>query len=211
MQFPAIHNPGSIEQLLDKIRDSKSPKVVDHDFLSSLGFKREVDESLLMLLGFLGFIDDNNQPTALWEKSHDPDEALILLGKSVKAAYSTLFKEHPQAADEESIDLMEFFRSSSGASDPDAAYMILSFKVLCDLADFSGKAPIKQKKPKKKSKKTEQTPKEKELPEVKPVTEKAASSDSVPVIRLTINIDIDNSDPELRDLTLKLIRKQLEL
>ena len=209
MQFPAIHNPGSIEQLLDKIRDTKFPKVVDSDFLTNLGFKREDDESLLMLLGFLGFIDEHDQPTALWEKSHDPDEALILLGKSVKAAYSTLFKEHPQAAEDEGIDLMEFFRSSSGASDPDAAYMILSFKVLCDLADFSGKAPIKQKKPEKKSKKTAKTPKE--LPEVKSVTEKAASSDSVPVIRLTINIDIDNSDPELRDLTLKLIRKQLEL
>ena len=210
MEFPVIHNPGSIELLLDKIHNTKSPKVVDHDFLTGLGFKREVDESLLMLLGFLGFIDENNQPTALWEKSCDPDKATSLLGKSVKAAYSTLFKAHPQAATDEGSNLMEFFRSSSGASDHDAAYMILSFKVLCDLAEFSEKSPAEQEKPEKKSKETAETPTV-ELPKVKAVTHKAASTDSLPVIRLSINIDIDESDPELRELALKLIRKQLEL
>ena len=207
MEYPVIHNPGSIELLLDKLHSTKSPRVVDYDFLATLGFKREVDESLLMLLGFLGFIDDNNQPTILWEKSYDPDKAKILLGKAVKAAYSSLFKAHPQAITEEGSILMEFFRSSTGASDPDTAYMILSFKVLCDLADFSEKTPIKEKK---KPKQTERTPTAK-LPEAKSDTHKAASKDSPPVIRLSINIDIDDSDPELRELALKLIRKQLEL
>lgn len=210
MEYPVIHNPGSIELLLDKLRSTKSPRVVDYDFLTTLGFKREVDESLLMLLGFLGFIDDNNQPTILWEKSHDPDKANVLLGKAVKAAYSSLFKAHPQAITEEGSVLMEFFRSSTGASDPDAAYMILSFKVLCDLAEFSEKPPIEQKKPEKKPKEIKKTPTAK-LPEAKSVTLKAASADSSPVIRLSINLDIDESDPELRELVLKLIRKQLEL
>lgn len=210
MEYPVIHNPGSIELLLDKLRSTKSPRVVDYDFLATLGFKREVDESLLMLLGFLGFIDDNNQPTILWEKSHDPDKAKVLLGKAVKAAYSSLFKAHPQAVTEEGSILMEFFRSSSDASDPDAAYMILSFKVLCDLSEFSEKAPVEEKTPEKKPKETKKTPTAK-LAEAKSVTDKAASTDSSPVIRLSINIDIDESDPELRDLALKLIRKQLEL
>jgi hypothetical protein len=210
MEYPVIHNPGSIELLLDKLHGTKSPRVVDYDFLTTLGFKREVDESLLMLLGFLGFIDDNNQPTILWEKSHDPDKAKVLLGKAVKAAYSSLFKAHPEAITEENSVLMEFFRSSSGASDPDAAYMILSFKVLCDLSEFDEKPPIAQKKPEKKPKAIKKTPAA-ELPEAKSVTDKVASTDSSPVIRLSINIDIDESDPELRELTLKLIRKQLEL
>ncbi len=216
MEYPVIHNPGSIEMLLDKLRITKSPRVVDYDFLATLGFKREVDESLLMLLGFLGFIDDNNQPTILWEKSYDPDKAKVLLGKAVKAAYSSLFKAHPDAVTEEGSVLMEFFRSSTGASDPDAAYMILSFKVLCDLAEFSEKAPIAQKKPEKKPKELKETKETKNTlteksPEAKPATDKAVSTDSLPVIRLSINIDIDESDPELRELALKLIRKQLEL
>ena len=209
MEYPVIHNPGSIELLLNKLRSTKSPRVVDYDFLTTLGFKREVDESLLMLLGFLGFIDDNNQPTILWEKSHDPDKADILLGKAVKAAYSTLFKAHPQAITEEGSVLMEFFRSSTDASDPDAAYMILSFKVLCDLAEFSEKPAIERKKPEKKPKVSGKIPAAK-YSKAKPVTQKAVSTDSLPVIRLSINFDIDESDPELRELALKLIRKQLE-
>ncbi|MCD4848911.1 MAG: DUF5343 domain-containing protein [Candidatus Aegiribacteria sp.] len=210
MEYPVIHNPGSIELLLDKLHSTQSPRVVDYDFLTTLGFKREVDESLLMLLGFLGFIDDNNQPTILWEKSHDPDKAKVLLGKAVKAAYGSLFKAHPEAVTEEGSVLMEFFRSSSGASDPDAAYMILSFKVLCDLAEFSEKSPIEQKKHEKKPIETKKTSAAK-LQEAKSISNKATSKDSPPVIRLSINIDIEESDLELRNLALKLIRKQLEL
>lgn len=205
MDFPVIHNPGCIEMLLSKIRETELPKVVDYDYLINLGFKREVDESLLQLLGFLGFIEENGQPTILWEKSLDPDEAPILLGKAVSVAYGILFKRFPNAATEESSSLMEFFRKNTSVSDSDVAYMILSFKVLCDLAELPEGSPAEhQPAPEKEITEPE---KAHSIPSSYPVP----VSGSAPAIRISINIDLDDkSDPELRSLALKLLKQQLE-
>ncbi|MCD4776738.1 MAG: DUF5343 domain-containing protein [Candidatus Aegiribacteria sp.] len=194
MEFPILHDPGSIELLLNTVYKSNPPKVVDHDYLIGLGFKREVDEGLLKLLLFLGFIDDNGQPSVLWDKSRDPEQAPIILGKAVKAAYGSLFAEYSNAEDQEGAALMEFFRNNTSSSDPDAAYMILTFKVLCDLSELpAGDFIQKPPKPVKKA----------------PVF---TEPDSSPVIRISINIDLDDkSDPDLRNLAMKLLKKQLEL
>jgi hypothetical protein len=205
VKYPILHDPGSIELLLRTVCKTTPPKIVDHDYLLGLGFKRDVDEGLLKLLAFLGFIDEYGQPTVLWEKSLDPQQAPVLLGKSIRAAYSTLFNEFPDADSREGTVLMDFFRSSSGASDPDAAYMILTFKVLCDLAGFSegGSAPAPEK--------PVSIPPE-PVKKIKPKTVTPAKVDSIPDIRISINIDLDDrSDPELRTLAMKLLKKQLEL
>lgn len=222
MDFPILHDPGSIEMVLSTVYKTDPPKLVDRDFLTNLGFKREVDEGLLKLLTFLGLIDDHGQPSVLWEKSRDPEQAPLLLGIAVRAAYGSLFKEFPTAYKEEGLVLMDFFRSNTGASDADVAYMILTFKVLCDLAglddgemvrqvlepvidEVEEEKPEKGKKKKKKSAETEK-PVETEKPE------DAQEPDSGPVIRISINIDLDDrSDPDLRDLAMKLLKRQLEL
>lgn len=203
MEYPILHDPGSIDLLLRTVYKSNPPKIVDHDYLMGLGFKREVDEGLLKLLLFLGFIDENGQPSILWDKSRNPEQAPVLLGKSVMASYGSLFSEYPDAENQEGAALMEFFRSNTGASDREAAYMILTFKVLCDLAKLPDKDLIKEPpEPAKKaavSKKAEKTA-------VSP------EPDSGAVIRISINIDLDDkSDPDLRDLAMKLLKKQLEL
>lgn len=218
MDYPILHDPGSIEMVLDTVYKTDPPKLVDREFLTNLGFKREVDEGLLKLLTFLGLIDDHGQPTVLWEKSLDPEQAPLLLGIAVKAAYGSLFKEFPDAYQEEGLVLMDFFRTNTGASDADVAYMILTFKVLCDLAglnkseiaeqvlesvmtEVEEEKPDKGKKKKKKSAESEiEKPEEHQEP------------DAGPVIRISINIDLDDrSDPDLRDLAMKLLKRQLEL
>lgn len=214
MEFPILHDPGSIELLLNTVYKSAAPKLVDHDYLIGLGFKREVDEGLLKLLLFLGFIDENGQPSVLWDKSSDPEVAPVLLGKTVKAAYGSLFSEFPDAEKEEGSKLMEFFRSSSGASDPDTAYMILTFKVLCDLAELpEAESAKKPPEPMKKAAAVKK-PKEPEKPKPAVMEKPAVSSvpDGSPVIRISINIDLDDkSDPDLRNLAMKLLKRQLEL
>jgi len=209
MDYPILHDPGSIELLLSSVLKSSAPKVVDHDYLIDLGFKREVDEGLLKLLRFLGFIDDNGQPSALWDKSTDPKVAPKLLGTAVMAAYGSLFSEFPEAQDEEGANLMEFFRRNTGASDPNAAYMILTFKVLCDLAELPGGKPaavnVKSSVKATAPKKTE-TQKDK-----KPIVSSPEHPEG-PLIRICLNIDLDkNSDPDLRDLAMRVLKKQLEL
>ena len=224
MEFPILHDPGSIEMLLRTVAGNEPPRVVDHDYLVGLGFKREVDEGLLKLLSFLGFIDENGQPTPLWKNYGEKEDPPRLLRQAVRASYGALFSRNPRAYNEEGSVLMDFFREQSSASDPDAAYMILTFKVLCDLAGFDEaddeeSAPPAEPEPKKAETKIEEKADKtvKDVPAGGPAPsphrpEGAAETEDGPPLRISINIDLDEkADPELRDLALKLLRKQLEL
>ncbi len=219
MDFPILHDPGSIELLLSTVARTDPPKLVDHDYLISLGFKREVDDGLLKLLLFLGFIDDNGQPSVLWKKSLDPKHAPQILRDSVKAAYGSLFKRFPDAHKEDGSVLMEYFRVETGDSDPNVAYMILTFKVLCDLANLDllnlaeaepGENAAKPAKKGASVKNTAKSEKTKPADKIKPASQ--AEQNESPGIRIAINIDLDGgSDPDLRDLVMKLLKRQLEL
>ncbi|MBD3278129.1 MAG: hypothetical protein GF388_07510 [Candidatus Aegiribacteria sp.] len=225
MEFPILHDPGSIEMLLRTVAGNEPPRVVDHDYLVGLGFKREVDEGLLKLLSFLGFIDENGQPTPLWKNYGEKEDPPRLLRQAVRASYGALFSRNPQAHNEEGSVLMDFFREESSASDPDAAYMILTFKVLCDLAGFDeaeDEVPEKPKEPepempetKKEEEKADKTAKD--VPAGGPAPspqrrEGPAETEGGPILRISINLDLDEkADPELRELAMKLLRKQLEL
>lgn len=214
MEFPILHDPGSIELLLSTVCKTDPPKLVDHDYLISLGFKREVDDGLLKLLLFLGFIDENGQPSVLWEKSLDPQQAPQILRDSIKAAYGFLFRQFPDAFKEDGSVLMEFFRVETGDSDPNVAYMILTFKVLCDLAGLAeAESTEKPSKPAKKAAPVKKTPKQKKSePADKEETGAPAEQDESTGIKISINIDLDGgSDPDLRDLVKKLLKRQLEL
>ncbi len=214
MEFPVLHDPGSIELLLQSIFKTTPPKIVDQQYIIGLGFKREVDDGLLKLLLFLDLIDENGQPTILWKKSIDPEQAPLVLREAVVVAYGSLFNRFPNAYKEEGKELMEFFRVETGDSDPNVAYMILTFKVLCDLAGVTEvEHAVKSPKPvmktpaekKPKASKTKQKSAEK-----KPVD--SPQQDGTPLIRISINIDLDDrSDPDLRDLVMKLLKRQLEL
>ncbi len=214
MDFPILHDPGSIELLLSTVCKTDPPRLVDHDYLVSLGFKREVDDGLLKLLLFLGFIDENGQPSALWKKSLDPEKAPQILRDSVKAAYGFLFKRFPDAYKEEGSVLMEFFRVETGDSDPNVAYMILTFKVLCDLAELSKGDPEEKAVESTQNAAAEKKPAKpkKSEPAAKAKPAAPAVQHESPGIRISFNIDLaDGSDPELRDLVVKLLKRQLKL
>ncbi|MCD4702106.1 MAG: DUF5343 domain-containing protein [Candidatus Aegiribacteria sp.] len=253
MEFPILHDPGSVELLINTLFRNEPPKLVDHDYLIGLGFKREVDEGLLMLLTFLGLIDDNGQPSDLWIKSRDPDQAVIMLGRAVKAAYGSLYNKFPNAYQEKGSVLMEYFRVETGDSDPNIAYMILTFKVLCDLAGLNevepaaespepvrkpaAKLPEPVKKPaeelpepvkkpveelpepvkkpaavKKPDTRKKRKPAEKKKSAAKKKSAETEKQDAGPVVGISINIDIDDkSDPDMKDLVMKLLKRQLEL
>ncbi len=198
MEFPILHDPGSIKLLMRTVSKTDPPEKVDHDYLVNLGFKREVDEGLLKLLSHLGFTDETGRPTTLWQKYNDTDSDAVLLEKAVRKAYDVLFAKYPEAYDVQGITLMEFFKETTGTSDNNAAYMILTFKVLCDLAHMSSETAGT-------SSGKEETVHRKEK------TDNETGENKRPVLRVTVDIDIDpDREPELYSLLVELLTKYLE-
>ena len=231
-EFPAVHDPGSIELLLTHIRTKDPPPRIDEDYLVEAGFRRETDESLEQLMEFLGVMDPGGAPTELWKALKHKGKGPKLLAESIKAGYWKLFKQVPDANTADGGPLMEFFKKETDASDQDAAYMILTFKVLCDLAHFEDQeeeqAPSKGAAEPAKEEKTEPPAAEetsaastggsKALEEMFEGERESRSGDSAPApvsgsggVRLTIELQLDGTtDKEIRDLLLKLLRKRLE-
>lgn len=207
MDFPILHDPGSIDMLLRTVSKTDPPRMVTHDYLVDLGFKREVDEGLLKLLVFLGFIDEQGHPTILWVNYNDTDADSVILQDSIRKAYKGLFEKYPRAFEEEGTVLMDFFRNATGASDNNTAYMILTFKVLCDLAEMGDEK--KEQESKKKPKPAPPPPPEKKTQ--KAAAQAKAEPDGERTLRVTLNLDIHReAEPELYELVTKLLRRQLD-
>jgi hypothetical protein len=202
--YPSVHDPGSIEVLLDLVAEGRATKVVDVDYIVASGFKREQDKNLHGLLLFLGFIDDSGAPTDLWAAYGKEEDRSRLLGKLVTAGYQKVFREIP-VAERDGQALMRFFKNETGESDAIAAYMVLTFRVLCDLASFEEPFP-EQAAPPPPQPPAGTGP----VPEPAPSAEQPApvSASGTAPVKLTLEIDI-RSDPELRFMLRKLLQKQL--
>jgi len=212
--YPAIHDPGIIEKLLEVIESRDPPKVVTVGFLESSGLRRETDEQLMLLLEFLGYIDEQHQPTNIWLESRDRSRAPGLLGSSIKASYWKLFDQYPDAAETtDGTTLMSFFREHSDADERTAAYMILTFKVLCDLADFQA---AEEEAPQPRAEEPVKEKKEEKLPPPPPKVEETQPEETPPAVsdegsRVILQLEVDVSkDPELAELVRKLLRRRLE-
>lgn len=218
--YPAIHDPGIIEKLLDVIESRDPPGVVDIDFLESAGLRRETDEQLMQLLEFLGYLDESHRPTNLWRQSRDRTRAPALLGNAVRAAYWKLFDSYPDAAETtDGSTLMSFFREQTGADERTAAYMILTFKVLCDLSDFEAAEDEEALPPREEPEPQEPPPREPDRPAepeegggpmVQPREMERPQGAAGPPEKIVLQLEVDvSSEPELAELVKKVLRKRL--
>ena len=203
--YPSIHDPGSIEALLEQVAEGRATKVIDVDYIVASGFKREQDKNLHGLLLFLGFIDDSGAPTDLWAAYGKEKNPRKFLGTLITSGYHKIFREIP-IKDRDGQALMAFFKNQTGASDAISAYMVLTFRVLCDLAEFEEPPPAEPEPPA--PEKSAEPPSPEAAPADVPLeTVPLAAGGPVPV-KLTLEIDI-RSDPELRFMLKRLLKKQL--
>lgn len=131
--FPAVRDPGSIDLLLNLIRQTSPPPLVDLDYLRDAGFRRDGDNALVDLLVFLGFTDADGRPASMW-KAYSSDRTGRLLAEAVRKSYARLYDGFPDPEARDADELMPFFRKLTGSPDTDLAFMILTFRVLRDIA-----------------------------------------------------------------------------
>ncbi len=235
MNFPGIHNPGSIETLLNKISSIEVPKLVDEAYLRDIGFVRDVDIRLLDMLAFLGFTCEDNTPAKIWNDFIESGGNPLILGQAVLTAYEPLFKEYSDAADLESKYLMVYFTDNSDDTGQEAAYVTLTFKVLCDLAEFPEEKeelileehePVDEITEEAITEIAEEVEEEEVADEIEPQVEPEIITESTPAlqeteaadiptekkIKISICIDIDDDledDPDLKSKLFVLINKKL--
>jgi len=224
--FPAVRDPGSIDLLLNFIRqNTQPPPQVDISYLRGAGFRRDGDDALVDLLVFLGFLDPDSRPTQAW-KALSTDSSGRILAEAVRRSYARLYDVFPDPEARESDELMPFFRKVTGAPDTDLAFMILTFRVLRDIA---GPAPApalppsparQAQAPAARPSATPQATRPPSAPRPAPQAGHAASAPDRPAsvsieragdTRLRITIEVDGTgDAEMTSLVKALLAKALK-
>lgn len=218
--YPAVRDTGSIDLLLAHIRQTPPPPAADVSYLKDAGFRREGDEALADLLLFLGFVDADWRPEPLW-KTYAGDRSGRLLSESVRRAYSHLFESFGDPGRQSDDDLMTFFRKQTSASETDLAFMVLTFRVLRDVAgpDPAAAPSSPQPSPVSSAAPAARAPSpqasQPAAPAVQAAPAAAASKPAVKVervegsdarIRISLEMDV-SSDPELVSIIKALLEK----
>jgi hypothetical protein len=172
--------------------------------MAGIGFRRQSDVRLLELLHFLGFIDNMFQPTTVWKNyfaAPDEDSQHAILGEAVANKYADALRiggsDGSTRLNGKSV--MAFFKSETGASETETAYMALTLQILIDLAELPGNLPSPSQN------------KTCPLPGLKP-GESSLGSDTDENTTVTLNITLNpRENPELAVLLRKVLEKNLNL
>ena len=92
-EIPYTKRPEDVNKLLQILPAAKMPAdKVDAIYLKSLGFSDSSSKHLFDILKMLGFIDDNDKPSAIWLAYVADEKRGLILASAIKKAYPDLFK-----------------------------------------------------------------------------------------------------------------------
>jgi hypothetical protein len=142
--FPYTTVLGKLSTFLKKIRDVGVPDKATYKWLESLGFKSKNDRSMISVIKFIGFANQQGVPTERWSQ-YRGGKSKKILAEGILEGYSELFATYPDACNRSNQELENFFSTRTSSGKQVIQKTVGTFKSLCDLADFSGEDKVKTK------------------------------------------------------------------
>ncbi|MDD1690850.1 MAG: DUF5343 domain-containing protein [Methanoregula sp.] len=137
-EYTYTPNTGRLKEFLKKIRDIGVPTTgATQDWFQSIGFRSSNDRPILRVMRSIEFITDSSTPSDLWIQYRTPSHKKVL-AEGIKRGYKDLFSIYPDANARSNQELEHFFTKRSNAGKQVIDKTILTFKTLCELADFNG-------------------------------------------------------------------------
>jgi hypothetical protein len=191
MSYPYSLKLSSLQEFIEKIQTIGVPDKINTRTLPSLGYKAKNDRAIPRILKFIGFLDEKGIPNENYKAYRNRSQAGFVMARQLKSAYNELFSLYPDACERSETELNDYFRSKTTAGDKVVKQTTLTFKTLCNFADFSG------------TQIQEELSLEKPPPEI-PLT--------IPSLPITINIQIQlplTEKVEVYDKIFEALRKNL--
>jgi hypothetical protein len=138
--FQYYPTPAMIKSFFAKIQSVGKPDKVTIKYLESTGFKSKNDRYIIQILKSLGLLDPSGTPTESWQRYRNKTEAPAILAQAIRTAYAGLFSVYPDANRKDDEALRNFFTSKTSVGDKTVAYMVRTFKALCELVGFESMA-----------------------------------------------------------------------
>lgn len=135
MSFPYVKTPGKLAAFLKQLPSYGVPDRLNRETLGGWGFKSSNHIAFVSVAKFVGLVDSSAVPTDRWKEARG--NLGLALAKGVHEGYSQLFKVIPDAHRKDNEALRNFFNQHSNVGAQAVDAMVMTFKTLCDLADFN--------------------------------------------------------------------------
>jgi hypothetical protein len=133
-KYPYILTTGSLKKFLENIPKIGTPPKITQPILPSLGFKSTADRPIVKILSFIGFINENHEPTEAYRDFKVATKAGSVMAEALRKA--DLFQIYPDACQQDDKALKDFFTSTTDAGEQVVMRTVDTFKVLCSFAEF---------------------------------------------------------------------------
>jgi hypothetical protein len=118
------------------VKSSGIPDKITLKTLEAWGFKGSNDRPLLTILKFIGFVDSAGVPTQTWSEFRSTKSGPAVLAQAIRSSYSSLFQLYADAHQKDNEALRNFFSTHTNVGADTLNYIVRTFKVLCENANF---------------------------------------------------------------------------
>lgn len=207
----------NVNAFFDSIIGAKAPDAFTQKFIEGLGFKSTNDRIFISVLKGLGFLDQSAAPTEIYFKFLDQSESKKILAEAIEQAYGDLFSVKKDANELQVADVKNKLKTLTLGkySDDVISKMAMTFKALCEYADWTSKKPTgdieKPPSPKPSGNKAKDgvDSMKKDQPE-DPETEPPFGGGKKPDFHYNIQIHLpDSRDEAVYDAIFKSLKKHL--
>lgn len=203
----------NLSEFFSAIQSAKAPERFTHKFLKDLEFTSSNDRLLLGVLKGLGFIDESGVPQQRYFDFLDQSVAGRVLAEAIEEAYSDLFNLRTDAQNMEVKDVKNKFRSLTQGQKSDNVIqnMAVTFKALCEQAEWSkpDRAPAKKKKVAQRQPESEPSTDEESKFDAPPPQDERLNNDKLQ-LHYNIQLILPNSrDPAVFDAFFSSLKKHL--
>lgn len=135
-----LNSTKNLESIINSVINAKAPDKFTTKFLEDLGFKSSNDRLVIGIFKALGLIDDNGQPLQRYYEFLDQTQTKKILALGIQEAYEDLFnlRKDAQTLSNDEIKNKLKTLTQGQKSEKVISLMSMTFRALCDLADWSG-------------------------------------------------------------------------
>lgn len=131
----------NLESIFNSIIGARAPERFTTKFLEDLGFKSSTDRLFIGMLKALGLLDDGGQPTQRYYDFLDQSQSKIVIAIGIQEAYEDLFNLRKDAQNMTNEDVKNKLKTLTQGQKGDRVIeqMAMTFRALCNYADWSNK------------------------------------------------------------------------
>lgn len=131
----------NVEAIFNSMLAAKAPEKFTTKFLEDLGFKSSGDRLFISMLKALGFLDNNGIPQQRYFEFMDQSQAKQIVAQGIMDAYEDLFSLRKDAQNLTNDEVKNKLKTLTQGQKGERVIelMALTFKTLCNYADWTDK------------------------------------------------------------------------